>query len=424
MTNVRKLAVLALLKVEQDGAYSNLTLNSLLKDNPQLSRQEKAFSVKLFYGVLDRKITLDYYISKLIKTPVSKIKPYTLCVLRSAMYQIKYLDSVPESAVVNEAVKLMKNSREAYQSGFVNAVLRNFLRDEISLPQGESVYDLSVRYSCPEWITGSFVKDYGAETAVLLLEEALKTPPVYLRVNTLKIQKNTLLDLLKQQGINALDVEGENALCIYDGIDVSKNDSFKKGYFHVQDLSSQLCAKLLSAKPGEKVLDICSAPGGKAFTIAQYMENKGSLIACDLYDHRTSLITQGADRLGIDIIKTKTLDATKPLPFDKCFDAVLCDVPCSGLGIIRRKPDIKYNAVADYKELSLIQSQILNNAAACVKKGGRLVYSTCTLRKGENRKAVDKFLMNNSSFELIQDYTYMPHIDGTDGFYTALLVSR
>ncbi len=424
MVNVRKLAVLALLKVERDGAYSNLTLSTLFKENPDLTSQNKALLSNIFYGVLDRKITLDYYISKLIKTPISKIKPFTLCVLRSALYQIVYLDCIPNSAAVNEAVKLIKSSKVSYQSGFVNAVLRSFLRDGVDLPKGDTVEEFSVVYSCPQWITGSFIKDYGIDTARKLLEESLKAPPVFLRVNTLKISANSLLELLREQGVNATIADEENAICVTDGINVNSNELFEKGYFHIQDLSSQLCAKLLNAKPGENILDLCAAPGGKSFTVAQYMENKGSITSCDLYEHRTKLIKDGAQRLGIDIIKTKTLDATKKLPFNVLFDAVLCDVPCSGLGIIRRKPDIKYNAAADYNQLSKIQYEILCNAAKMVKKGGRLIYSTCTLRKAENKKTVDKFLADNPDFILKQDYTYMPHIDGTDGFYTALLISR
>lgn len=424
MINVRKLAVLALLKVEQDGAYSNLTLNNIISENSDLSSQDKALLSTIFYGVLDRKITIDFYISRLIDIPFKKIHPFTICVLRSALYQIKYLDRIPDSAAVNEAVKIIKSSKQSYQSGFVNAVLRRFLREEINLPTGDTVEDLSIYYSCPEWITGSFIKDYGIAVARKLLEESLKTPPVYIRVNTLKTNEDTLIGLLEEQGVKVFKTEIKNCLRITEGITVKNNELFNKGFFHIQDMSSQMCAALLNCKKGETVLDLCSAPGGKSFTIAQLMENKGEIHSCDLYEHRTKLVGSGAERLGINIIKTHTLNSENELPFKNKFDAVLCDVPCSGLGIIRRKPDIKYNAVQDYAELSNIQFNILENAAGAVKKGGRIVYSTCTLRKAENRKLVDKFLKKYTDFELVQDYTYMPHIDGTDGFYNALLVSR
>lgn len=424
MVNVRKLAVLALLKVEQDGAYSNLTLSNVFLENPELSSLDKAFLSNVFYGVLDRKITLDYYISQLISIPFKKIKPYTLCVLRSALYQIAYLDRIPDSAAVNEAVKLIKASKESYQSGFVNAVLRRFLRENISLPTGDSTEDMSIFYSCPQWITGSFIKDYGAQTARQLLEASLKTPPVFLRVNTLKTSCDELITLLREQGIKANKTDFNDCICVTNGLSIKGNALFEKGFFHIQDLSSQMCAALLECKPGETVLDLCAAPGGKSFTIAQHMKNTGKIVSCDLYEHRVNLINDGAKRLGINNIEALTINAENELPYDSYFDAVLCDVPCSGLGIIRRKPDIKYNAAEDYKGLSEIQLNILRNAAGAVKKGGRLVYSTCTLRKAENRKLVDKFLKENSDFVLEKDYTYMPHIDGTDGFYNALLISR
>ena len=421
MANVRKIAVKALLEVEREKSYSNLTLAAHFKDNPDLSSQDKALISNIFYGVLDRKITLDYYLSKLIKTPVSKIKPFTLCVLRSALYQIVYLDKIPDSAAVNEAVKLMKSSKESYMSGFVNGVLRGFLRNPVPLPQGDTIDDLSVTYSCPKWIVENFIKDYSVEDAKELLRESLKAAPVYLRVNSLKTDCQTLVSKLNEQGIEAKPTETKDAVEICGGMSFSENELFKKGFFHVQDLSSQKCAALLGAKENERVLDLCAAPGGKSFTIAQLMNNKGSLFSCDLYEHRTKLISEGAKRLGISIINTKTLDATKPLPFDEPFDAVLCDVPCSGLGILRRKPDIKYNALKSLEELQKIQGEILRNAAGVVKKGGRILYSTCTIRKAENEEIVKAFLKENKNAVLKYEHTFLPHKETADGFYTALI---
>ncbi len=421
MANARKIAVKALLEVEREKAYSNLTLASVFKENPDLNSQDKALISNIFYGVLDRKITLDYFLSKLVKTPISKLKPFTLCVMRSALYQIVYLDKIPDSAAVNEAVKLMKGSKESYQSGFVNAVLRNFLRNRVPLPQGDTIDDLSVRYSCPKWIVENFIKDYSVADAKELLEASLKPSPVYIRVNTLKTDKDTLVSLLKGQGIEVKTAEAENALEILGGISFNDNELFKNGFFHVQDLSSQKCAALLEPKENERILDLCAAPGGKSFTIAQLMNNKGLLFSCDLYEHRTKLIKDGAKRLGIDIIKTKTLDATKALPFEEPFDAVLCDVPCSGLGILRRKPDIKYNALPDLKSLQKIQDEILRNAAAAVKKGGRILYSTCTIRKAENEEVIRAFLAKNKNAVLKYEHTFLPHKETADGFYTALI---
>lgn len=421
MANARKIAVKALLSVEREKAFSNLTLGATFKEYPDLTAQDKALVSNIFYGVLDRKITLDYFLSKLIKTPLDKVKPFVLCVLRSALYQIVYLDKIPDSAAVNEAVKIVKSSKESYQSGFVNGVLRNFLRNPVSLPIGDTIDDLSVIYSCPKWIVQTFINDYSLENAKALLKASLEAVPVYLRANTLKTDGQTLVNLLKEQAINASLAETENAVEISGGISLGDNSLFKAGYFHVQDLSSQKCAALLGAKENERILDLCAAPGGKSFTIAQCMNNKGTLYSCDLYEHRTHLIEEGAKRLGIGIIKTKTLDAVKPLSFEEKFDAVLCDVPCSGLGIMGRKPDIKYNAAENLSELEKIQREILNNAASVVKKGGRILYSTCTLRKAENGEAVKEFLQNHENAVLKFEHTFLPHVDKTDGFYTALI---
>ena len=421
MANARKIAVKALLEVEKDKSYSNLTLAASFKENPDLGSQDKALISNIFYGVLDRKITLDYFLSKLIKTPVGKIKPFTLCVLRSALYQIAYLDKIPDSAAVNEAVKLMKNSKESYMSGFVNGVLRNFLRNPVELPKGDTADDLSVKYSCPKWIVENFIKDYSLDDAKELLETSLKAAPLYLRVNTLKTDRDALILKLSEQGNEAKPTEQENAVEICGGMTFNDNELFKNGLFHVQDLSSQKCAALLEPRENERILDLCAAPGGKSFLVAQLMNNKGTLFSCDLYEHRTRLIDEGAKRLGIDIITTKTLDATKPLPFEEPFDAVLCDVPCSGLGILRRKPDIKYNALPNLEQLEKIQGEILRNAAKLVKKGGRILYSTCTIRKAENEEIVKAFLTENKNAVLKYEHTFLPHKETADGFYTALI---
>ena len=417
MTNQRKLAVSILLKIENDNAYSNLTLASFLKDT-DLNNEGKAFVSALVYGVLDRKITLDFVLSKFMKTPIKKTAPFTLCVLRTALYQIMFMEKVPESAAVNEAVKLIKKSKENRNAGFVNAVLRSVLRAENLIPQGDSIKDLSLRFSAPEWIVESFVCDYGKETAIKLLEESLKFAPVTLRVNTLK----TTADALKEKlGTKSDDTVFLNSLILEKGFDLANNELYKQGLFHVQDLASQKAISVLCPKPNERVLDICAAPGGKTFTMAELMENKGEIIACDLYEHRVGLIDEGAKRLGIDIIKPIVSDAEI---FNEAlgeFDVVLCDVPCSGLGVIRRKPDIKYKTENDFTELCEIQYKILCNAVKYLKSGGKILYSTCTLRRAENEDIVNRFLNEHNCFKKVTEKTLMPHIDKTDGFYYALL---
>lgn len=421
MSNPRKAAVKALLKVENGSAYSNIALNAVLRESG-LENADRAFASAIFYGVLDRRITIDYILSKFIKTPLKKVAPFTLEVLRSAVYQIMFMDKVPDSAAVNEAVKLIKSSRESRNAGFANAILRNILRNEITLPQGNDPQSLSVKYSCPEWIINSFITDYGADTAEELLKESLKPAPVIIRVNALKTDTDTLKTELEKRGIPTDTAETENALILKKGIDAADFDLYKRGYFYAEDLSSQTAVSVLNPKKGERVLDMCAAPGGKSFTMALLMENAGEIVSCDLYEQRVGLIKSGAERLGIDIIKPMTADASRYNEDLGKFDCILCDVPCSGLGVLRRKPDIKYKPENDFAELEALQHKILQNAARYLKKGGRILYSTCTLRRAENEKLVNSFIMEYNGFRKMYEHTYLPHIDKTDGFYCALIV--
>ena len=420
MANPRKIAVSALLKIEKDGAYSNLAIGEFLKSD-ELTQKDKSFISALVYGVLDRKITIDYVLSLFLKTPVKKTAPYTLQVLRTALYQILYMDKVPNSAAVDEAVKLIKKSKESRNSGFVNGVLRSVLRQEISLPQGNDVKSLSVRYSCPEWIIESFIKDYGIDDTIGLLDESLKAPPVTVRVNTVLTDIDTVRENLKENGISFSDGICENSLIIQGGIDVAGNELYKKGWFYVQDSASQKAVSILAPEPNCRVLDLCAAPGGKSFTMAQLMENKGEIVACDLHSHRTELITKSAKRLGLNIIKTLVQDATVYNENLRDFDYILCDVPCSGLGVLRRKPDIKYSKNSDLSELEEVQYKILCNAVKYLKNGGKILYSTCTLRKAENENIINRFLQEYKNFNLVRDENFMPHKSFTDGFYCALI---
>ncbi len=416
MANARKTAVKVLLKIEKEGAYSNLAVAEALK-TAELTPQDKALATALIYGVLDRKITLDFILSKFLKTPVSKTEPFTLAVLRTALYQIKYMDKIPESAAVNEAVKIMKSSKFSRNSGFVNGVLRSVLRTDVALPEGDNAEDLSVKYSCPLWIVESFLKDYGVKDTKALLEESLKPAGTVLRINTIKTDIETVKSKLSDVPFK----ESENCLELVKGIDISKSELYKEGLVYVQDYASQKAVATLNPQKGDRVLDMCSAPGSKAFTMANLMENEGEIVACDLYPHRVELIEKSARRLGIKIIDSRVLDATK---FDENlgrFDCILCDVPCSGLGVIRRKPEIKYTKSDDFGELEAIQLAIVKNALRYLKKGGKLLYSTCTLRKAENENLVISLKKEYNDLYLISEKTFMPHKDGTDGFYCALL---
>lgn len=421
MANARKIAVTALQRVNCDNAYSNITLNEILSASDADSN-ERALATLLFYGVLDRKITLDYVLNSLIKSGIKKLKPLTLETLRVALYQLMYTDKIPPSAAVNEAVKIIKKSKESFNTSFVNGVLRNFLRNPIELPQDNSVKSVSIRYSCPEWIIDELYSDYDVDTVLAFLENSLKPAPLTLRVNTAKLTADELITKLNESGYET--EKYSECTVVVKGSVIKENELFYGGAFFVQDLSSQKCAETLSVKKGERILDMCAAPGGKSFTMAVLMENDGEIVSCDIHPHRTKLILDGAKRLGLGIIKPLCQDATVFNSDLGEFDAVLCDVPCSGLGIIRRKPDIKYKEKIDFTELESIQLSILENAARYVKKGGRIVYSTCTLRKNENERIINAFLDKNSAFSLKESKTYLPQTDMGDGFFTALLIKK
>ena len=420
MGNARKTAVKALLDVNVSGAYSNITLNKVLK-NADLNEVDKAFATALFYGVLDRQITLDYVLSNFVTKSLNRISPYTLECLRTALYQIMYMERVPNSAAVNEAVKLVKSSKEKFNASFVNAVLRNVLRSDIALPKGESIKDLSIRYSCPEWIIQSFFDDYGKETAIAVLDEFLNTPDVVLRVNTLCTTAEELSKELEKEGTETVIAENGKTLIVKGGIDVRKSECYKNGLFHIQDTASQRSIEALQPQGAKRALDLCAAPGGKTFTMAQLMENKGEIFAFDIYEKRVELINSGAKRLKIQNITATVGDATVYNEKLGKFDAVLCDVPCSGLGVLRRKPEIKYKKTDETVTLLEIQRKIMENAAKYTAQGGKMLYSTCTLRRLENEDAVKEFLKKHPEFTLKYEHTYYPHIDKTDGFYCALL---
>ncbi len=421
MANVREIAVKLICELEENKAYSNIALNKIITQN-DLSSMDRSFLTALFYGVLDRKITLDFVISQFIKTPTNKLKPITKQTLRIAIYQMMFMDKIPESAAVNESVNIVKKSKERYNASFVNGVLRSYLRNPVELPQDDSLKSLSVRYSCPENIISGFISDYGLETTKKLLSEALQKPPITLRVNNTKITPEQLIEQLKNEGYTAELEKLDFSLKIFGSIDVSSSEAYRNGYYHVQDMASQVTVKTLDAKPDERIADLCAAPGGKTFTIAETMQNKGEVLAFDLYEKRCELIAKGAKRLGLNIVKTKAADATVYNEELGLFDAILCDVPCSGLGVIRRKPEIKYKDISDFTSLEKVQQKILSNAAKYIKNGGRILYSTCTLRKAENERQLEIFLDTHSEFMLKYERTFMPQIDGTDGFYCALIV--
>lgn len=427
----RQTALKILVKNEKDKAYSNLALDKSLETN-LLSSRDKAFVSKLVYGCIERKITIDYQIEKHLSGSIKKLKPIVLTILRMGVYQILFMDKVPDFSAVNECVELAKTNNCSYAASLVNAVLRKISKDGMILPdKNDGVHYLSVRYSCPESLISMWSKAYGTVNTEKLLESSLEAPDIVIRVNTLLTDTEKLVKILSSEGVVCEKAYIENAVIIKSlSCAVDELPSFKKGYFHVQDIASQLCVKAIDAREGERLIDMCSAPGGKAFTAAQYMKNTGNILAFDLYPSRNELIDDGAQRLQIENITTCVCDSTKFYPNIQKADKVLCDAVCSGLGVIRRKPEIKYKELDSFKELPDIQYAILDNASKYVKDGGRLVYSTCTLNKKENDKVCDRFLENHVEFHSVQPlqiptfgdkyYTLMPHINGCDGFFIAV----
>lgn len=394
-----RFTVLELLNKMDGKAYSNLILNSALKDSG-LSERDRGFVSKLFYGVVERKLTLEHIISLYSSKPLRKLDKAVVNVLKMGVYQLLYMDNVPDSAAVNESVALTKQCGKSSAAGFVNAVLRSFIRDgkKITFPK-DTVKRMSIEYSCSEELVQQLCDDYSIEAARQLLENSVTEHKTYLRVNSLKTDVKTLTKELERLGVPAEECPAaENCISAENLGSVENSELFKSGFFHVQDLSSQLCCKALSPEAGETVIDICSAPGGKAFTFAEMMNNSGRILACDLHEKRVGLIKSGAERLGITIIEALQNDAKI---FNESFpaaDKILCDVPCSGFGVIRSKPELKYTDFGAVKGLPQVQYGILTAAAKYLKRGGELVYSTCTLSRAENDDIIDRLLAENKSF--------------------------
>ena len=439
MPTPRQTAFDVLLKIERDGAYSNLALNNAIRGGKQ-SGVDSAFVSALVYGVLERQITLDYVIKQYSKIPLRKIEIKTKIILRMGLYQLLFMDKVPDSAAVNESVILAKKQRLQKSAGFINGILRSVTRANppYTLPdEKDKIYRLSIEYSVPQDLVRLWINSYGELNTVELLKSLSGRPSLFIRVNTLKTDKVSLKAELEADDVVCEDVPAnENALSLSNTGSLERLSAYKKGLFHVQDLSSQLCVGFLSPKQGDIMLDICSAPGGKAFTAAQYMNNRGKLYAFDLFDHKLKLIQNGARRLGISNIMTSKRDGATGIPLPLA-DKILCDVPCSGLGILSRKPEIRSKADFLSDELPELQYKILCRSAEYLAVGGTLIYSTCTLNPAENGENVRRFLKEHPDFkgkplalpegvtraidENDYELTMMPHTAGTDGFYVAAI---
>ena len=425
LSPAREAALKTLYAVEKEGAYLNIALNDIIHE-AKLDDRDAALCTELVLGVERNRLFLDNIIENLSTLKLKKISVWILNILRMGIYSLRFLDKIPQSATINECVKLAKRYGHQKSSGFVNAVLRKAVTSGDFLPEEGTEEYLSVFYSYPGWIITKW-KSEKVKDIEPLLKAGNINPPTYLRKNLLKG------DFEIPEGFEKAPL-GKNSYIYTKGGAFHGSKLQKEGYFSIQDVASQLAVEALDPKEGMEVLDLCAAPGGKSEYAAELMGNKGHVVACDLYPHKTELIEKSAERLGIKIIETRVNDAEKyEKDFEEKFDRVLLDAPCSGLGIIRRKPDIKWTKAAmDCSALAKTQYKMLRNATHYVKKGGILVYSTCTISKMENQQTVQMFLRENKNFEALpteymneKGYCQLyPNVDNTDGFFIARFVRR
>ncbi|MDF2892963.1 MAG: ribosomal small subunit methyltransferase RsmB/transcription antitermination factor NusB [Clostridia bacterium] len=444
IVNAREAAIVIINKVLREKAYSNIALKQVLEQSG-LSRVDKALVTEIVNGTLKNLIKLDYIAGQFVKMNKNKLDKHVEDILRTGIYQIMYLDRIPDSAVCNEGSNLARKYSNEGAVRFVNGVLRNVSRnkDTIKFPDKvkQPLLYLSVVYSHPEWIVEKWLGEYGFEFTEQLLNANNQVPHFTVRINRLKTNKEDLVKVLEQEGIEYSEgIYNKEALYIKGTSAIENKASFQQGLYQIQDESSMLAGLALNPQPGDLVLDVCSAPGGKATHAAELMNNNGKIIARDVYQHKLELIQQSCKRLGITIVETEIFDAKE---LDRKLvgkvDKVLLDAPCSGLGVLRRKPDLKWKKTPDnFDELAKLQQQMLSKAAEYVKPQGVLVYSTCTINKSENIKVVEAFLKSREDFYL-EDLSKLlpenlasdtkttgyveifPNIHGIDGFFISRL---
>ncbi len=425
---VREAASRSLLRCFNENKFSNIEVDTKIKKY-RFEGSDKALFTTLVYGVIERLITLDYIISRFSSRPPEKLEDSVKTILRLGVFQIVFCDRIPDSAAVSESVELSKKLCHKGVSGFVNGVLRSVARGKDSIDYSYGCNDTAElfqrKYSVKKWICELFISSYGEEKAEEILSASHILPPLSLRVNTLKTDRQALLDTLPKS--EALE-ETESGIRFLSPVPISEINQIESGLCFVQDKSSQLCVKAVDARAGQTVIDTCSCPGGKSFGMAIDMENSGRLLSFDLHESKLSLVKKGAERLGISIIEAKVQDgAKKEDSLTKTADRVLCDVPCSGLGVLAKKPDLRYKRKEDIDRLPDIQYAILESSSAYVKKNGFLIYSTCTLNPAENEEIVKRFLTEHKEFipetagmpEGQSSVTLFPSKSGSDGFFIA-----
>lgn len=430
--NIRSVAYNILLNIEKNSEYSNIGLDKALNEINLIGR-DRAFVKNLVSGVCERRITLDYEIKSHLQNAKTRLKPNVRTILRMGVFEILYCDGIPARASVNEYVNLTKGSGASFAVGLVNAILRRVSESGLLLPKPtEENYD-SVRYSMPI-STVNYLKSALGNRFDSFAASSLEKAKIYGRVNTLKTDFDALKEFLQKDGIEIESVQTvPDAFYFVNTASFMRTRAFQEGLFHIQDLSSQICCMAVNAKPQHLVLDVCAAPGGKSFTLAQMMQNTGEITSCDIHPHKLGLIRQGAERLGLENIQPLLRNAMQPPSGEKCYDRVLCDVPCSGFGVLRKKSEIKYKNIDEIRNLPELQIRILSSSAKALKPGGILVYSTCTVIPEENDGVVSEFLSQTDDFhplavlpeELGEKSAYgrifMPDTDDCDGFYISIL---
>lgn len=438
----RELGLKILEQIYEDSAYSNLAIKENIGELS--NKKQENILRELVYGSLEKDIYLEYIIKKNSKIKLKKIHPKILIILKMSLYQILFLDSIPDSAAVNEAVNLTKKYGHKGSVAFVNGILRNIVRNKDLLSKvtiEDKAHRLSVEESIPLWMVEKFIRDFGYDFTKDLVRGFNQKIDLTLRYNKTKTDYDELFKDLDELGFRPERPRySKSGILLKSPRSLEKTSAYKEGKFYIQGEASMLVGELLNPRPGSKLIDLCSAPGGKASHLAELMHNKGDLLACDLYDHRLDLIKDNSQRLGLDIIRTLKMDA-KVFRDDlyKSFDYCLIDAPCSGLGLIHKRPEMRINKKeSSIKDLSDIQYEIITNGSKYLKDGATMVYSTCTISKEENEEVIYRFLRENPNFRLV-DFSLginkdlksedgmlrlYPHINKTDGFFMCKLIKE
>lgn len=445
--SARELALLVLQGVDEHGAYANIELNRILEAHKP-EKQERAFATELVYGTLRNLQHIDHILSQFIKRPLKDLTVWVRNILRLGVYQLKFVERIPASAACNESVNLVKKYGHKGVVAFANGVLRNIGRnlDNLKYPSlaKDPVGHISIVYSHPQWMVQRWLEQFGVEATIQLCQTNNQAASLTARVNTLKISRAELMERLQAQGIKTQSTRWSADGLVLQGVDsLHSLDLFQQGLFQIQDESSMLVAPVVDPQPHQLVVDTSAAPGGKTTHLGQLMQNQGTIYACDLHPHKLELIKENCQRLGIDIVQTFALDATQlPQEWTGRANRVLVDAPCSGLGVLRRRPDARWRKEAgDLVAIQQLQLAILASAANLVQPGGVLVYSTCTITPEENQEVVQAFLADHPEFQLDALAPYLPadfpleqpqagwvqilpHLHDMDGFFIARMVKK